>query len=519
MTLRRNPAVAVRDALWDAMTGPIGEILFRVVFWTTAAYALLAGVFLRLWAPIVLKNDNVFFMPVAFAMRNGLGFNNLWVNPTGSGQFDWHGIIHPTLMGWLAPGGDWSAINAAVVLLAGAGTVAYLALLWRQSGPAVLKAAAAMIIVSAFIGFGGRPETTAALLMAALIALGVMGAHGGGGGTAARWLPLAGAGLVLGVLGAAHPIAAAMSVTVFAGALAVAHVRTERGPWRYIMDMAAVGVVAVLALVASFLLLYPYDPASWVQGMLAASNQAAGRFGEGEYLKYFVATKHLPFLILTFPVLGFVLYALLHEPLRQAGWFHRAVLAGAALALVLLIYRFPVRIPPTYYNYAVLIPALALVSVVVLRDRLRSWAGTASALCLGAFAAGCALAQGLWVYQVSAGGALISGQKAQLARLVTEYQAAGARVAVDGPILGALDDAQVAEATEVLFFGRRTDGGKFTPSADAFDVVIRAQAEFAEAPQVLPGFVLARNGYVAGRGALSFSKPEHLGYAVYEADR
>ncbi len=109
-------------------------------------------------------------------------------------------------------------------------------------------------------------------------------------------------------------------------------------------------------------------------------------------------------------------------------------------------------------------------------------------------------------------------QKREIAALVSTHVEAGHKVAVDAPLLAAVDDVNTALSIELLYYGRRTDGGKYTPSSEVFDVVLRAQAEFAAPPPKLPGFSLVKNAYLDGFGATSFSRPEHLGYAVYHSD-
>lgn len=497
------------------LASPRGERLFRVLFWLAVAYALLGGVFLRLWMPIILKHDNAFFMPLVFAMRNGLGFTNPWISPTGSEIFDWHGIVHPLLLSWLSPADSWAGVNAAVVFSSAVGMAAHLALIWRTNAPVVIKAICALFVPAVYMGFSGRPETTATLLMAALIAANFAQPTN----ERYRWPRLMASGMILGILGATHPIAAVITTVVYCAYLASAGAKAQRTPTNYLISVATAGVVAVAFFALAILTLYPYDVQNWVGGMIQVGAWAAGRFGEGGFLKYFAATKHTPFLLLTFVPFLYVMFLRGRELWPIASRFYKITLVFAAALLLLLVGRFPIGIPAAYYNYTVLLPALTvLVCMTVNQGHLRTWSGSGVALCLAAFAGLCCLAQALWVYQTVAGAVVRQTQKREIAALVSTHVEAGHKVAVDAPLLAAVDDVNTALSIELLYYGRRTDGGKYTPSSEVFDVVLRAQTEFAAPPPELPGFSMVKNAYLDGFGATSFSRPEHLGYAVYHSD-
>lgn len=500
---------------WGKMlTSPTGERFFRLLFWLAAAYALFGGVILRLWAPIILKHDNAYFMPLVYAIRNGLGFTNPWASPTGSAVFDWHGIMHPLLLSWLAPTTGWAGVNAAAVATGAVAMTITLLLIYRTNAPMVIKALCALFIPAVFIGYSGRPETTATLFLVLLIAINFTQTPD----RVSRWRRLLASGALLGLLGATHPLAAVMTTVAYCSFLAIISINAERSATDTMISVTAAGLTALATFVLVFLVFFPPGIETWIPGVLRHGDHIADRLGEGDFLKYFAATKHTPFLLLTFLPLLYVIAVWGRDLWPRADLFHKTVLVFGAAGLVVLIARFPVGVPATYYNYTVLLPALAVcVCLTFNRDRLRTWPGAVVALCLAGFAGFCWFGQALWVYQTVAGAPVREVQRQEIAALVGRHVTAGHKVAVDSPLIAALDDTKTALSVNLLHFGRKRDGGNIRPSADVFDIVVRAQAEFAAPPPKLTGFTLIKNAYRTGFGATSFSKPEHLGYAVYRS--
>lgn len=488
------------------------ERAFSVAFWGVVAYAAAGPVVLRLIVPMIMKHDNVYFLPAGFAIRNGLGFNNLWANPINSGAFDWHGLVHPALIALFAPTSGWWGINAAVVIIAALGMGVYVGMLRATQAPALIKALGALVIVASFMSFAGRPETTAGLILGVLTALNWPRIV-----TPREPVRVAGAGALLGLLGAAHPLMLIITSFAYAGHRALVGVREGRTPVRYVAEMAATAAIAAAALVIAVVVIYPYDELAYAHGMWAHATQTTGRVGQGAFVTYFVATKHLPFLVLTFAPLAFVLAEAVRRHWGRASWFFKAVMLAALVGFVGAMYRYPLSIPAAYYNYAGFVPAITLAFAIALARRPWTWFSLGATAAVTVFAGFCLLAQSLWAYQTIAGAGVRAQQSEAVAELVTRELEAGRRVAVDSPLIVALRDPAAAARTSVLHFGRLKDGGKATPDPAAFDVVVRAQAEFDAPAPSIPGFSLERDAFLDGHGAFSFSKPEHLGYAVYRA--
>ncbi len=495
-------------------SAPWAQRLFSILFWGVVAYAVAGPLVLRLVAPMIMKHDNIFFLPASFAIRNDLGFNNHWANPINSGAFDWHGVVHPALIALLAPTSGWWGVNAGAVIIAAMGIGVYLAMLRAAQTLPVIRVLGAVIVVASFMSFAGRPETTAGLILGLLIVL--------------NWprlfeppkpVRLVGSGALLGVLGATHPLVLIITSFLYAGLRAAAAVRRGRRPLGYIKEMVATAVIAAGVLVVAVAVIYPYDAVEYAQGMWAHATHATARLGQGPFVTYFVLTKHLPFLVLSFVPLAFVLVQVGRRHWGQASWFFKLVMGVALAGFLAALYRYPISIPVTYYNYSVFLPALAVGFAVLLGRRVWSWRALGATAALAAFAGLCALAQGFWVYQTVAGVGVRGPQAQAIGQLVTAELEAGHRVAVDSPLIVALEDPEVVFRTAILFYGRLIDGGKAKPDPAVFDIVLRAQAEFDAPAPPIPGFTLETDAFLEGYGGLAFANPEHLGYAVYRPTR
>ena len=512
-------AVVRKRASWlvrliDFSASRAGRQTFTFIFLLAAVYAVAGGLILRLWVPRTLKHDNAFFLPLVFALNNGLGLVNPWASPNGSAIFNWHGFGHPLLLGWLSPTRGWAGVNAAVVLASTFGMLVYLVLIWRTAAPPFIKAICALLIPPVFIGFGGRPETSAALLIAALIAVNWVSDVG----PRRRLYQLFGSSIILGLLGATHPVGAIASAVTYSAWLVGRTARNQRSPIESLGLIALVACVAGVTLALVLAGLYPHDAGDWLVGVSYAGQGAAERFGEGEFLRYFAATKHTPFLFLAFVPLIFVMVAWWHR-CRSTELFSRLVVTLCGVGLLALLIRFSIGVPASYYNFTLLLPAL-VVLVCSVFDQLtnRNLPRTLVIGSLVMFSGFSSAAQVLWAYQVLSASSVLTIQKEEVLSRVETYVGNGWRVAVDAPLLVAIDDVNTALGVDLLYFGRVEDGGKYHPSPDSFDVVFRAQAEFAR-PPLIEGFSLVEDAYLAGFGATSFSRPEHLGYAVYHSDR
>jgi len=501
------------------LTSPVAVKISLAVAVLVFAYALVAGVAVRLAGPILLKHDNAFFLPIALAVQEKLGLLNPWFHPydtpVGPGILDWHGIIHPLILGVIAPADGWTGINAAVVILSLLGMILYLGLIWRSKAPIFLKAICSGPIPALFMGFGGRPESTAALILGLIVLVNWNARNG----ESLRLGRVIASGVLLGLLGLAHPLAAVFSAAAYSLFIALHAGNKCLPPARYVFLIGAAAITSVASFGLFLVMLYPYETAVWLNGMLEASSIAADRSGSDHFLRYFVKTKHTPFLILTFIPFAYLLYLAGERAWKGFPLFYILAIFSLIGFLVLFVFRFPIAVPATYYNYTVLLPLLLVVFC-----RLRSaclWRpeGVISILCLSMFLFACTFGQAVWAYQTVAGTQIRKEQAARINALVESYAGRELRIAVDSPLIVAIKDDELAKSVDMLFFGRKDkDGNKANPSPSLFDIMIRAQSEFRK-PGSVPGYTLIRNEFTKGYGALSFSKPEHLGFAVYRSNR
>lgn len=106
-------------------------------------------------------------------------------------------------------------------------------------------------------------------------------------------------------------------------------------------------------------------------------------------------------------------------------------------------------------------------------------------------------------------------QQAQLKReissLVKEALQRGQRVALDPPLIQAIDDIAVMKQVKLLFFGRP---GKVDVWPNDIDILFRAQTEFGSLPEPPAQSELIINAFDS-HSLNRFIKPESLNYAVY----
>ena len=53
---------------------------------------------IRAVRPVPLRYDDGFFLLVSYSWKNGLGFNNPWIDLIGSGIYNWHGFLQPLVV-------------------------------------------------------------------------------------------------------------------------------------------------------------------------------------------------------------------------------------------------------------------------------------------------------------------------------------------------------------------------------------------------------------------------------------
>lgn len=116
----------------------------------TAAYALACLLVLRTSVPFLLNLDNGEFLPISFYWKNTGILNNLWLNPIGSGIFNWHGFIQQYLVGLLSFRLGWSDVYFGLNLFASLAILAVVYGVW-----ALLLYRLAVRIPATYYNFSG----------------------------------------------------------------------------------------------------------------------------------------------------------------------------------------------------------------------------------------------------------------------------------------------------------------------------------------------------------------------------
>ncbi|MGH9548674.1 MAG: hypothetical protein ACRD3W_04830, partial [Terriglobales bacterium] len=102
--------------------------------------------------------------------------------------------------------------------------------------------------------------------------------------------------------------------------------------------------------------------------------------------------------------------------------------------------------------------------------------------------------------------------KAEIASAVTDALQRGKRVALDPPLIQAIDDITVMKRVKLLFYGKP---GKSDDWPENTDIVLRAQTEFGRLPEPPTDSALVINAFDSSP-INRYLKPESLNYALYE---
>lgn len=495
-------AVSVRpDALGGSQRAR-GELLLYVAY-----VGVLAIAFRWLEGPPIFQ-DNAFFLLVSYAWINGLGFDNIWVNPIDSNIFNWHGFLQPMLVGWLSPCRTLECVNVALIVVA----TAYLAIWYLVVNAAIANRALRLVLyvigAAYVLQYSARPELLASLLLVALTAL----FYFKGGERSFAWRAIA-AGILVGLAIVTSPIAGALAGLGVAGATLFVR-RNDKSYAGFLAEGALCLATMLLTVGAMLAFVYPHSPQEWFEGIRLHSLKTAAREDTGAFLKAYVATKLVPFQVVMLPVLaGIVVYAL--KEIWRAGSKPFALLFMLiCIAAAALLYVTAIRIPVTVYNFMVLVPAIALTAAMLasqlgVNNRYPSLALTAP-LALVAVAA--LLGQIFWAAQTLT---FVRGQQeleSGINQSLDRYIADNRRIAMDSPLMAAVDDIQKLKDVTVVFWGQEIS------DLPRVDVLFRAQKEFPILERDIPGFTLVKNGYDQSSIARLLA-PKGTFYAIYEAVR
>ena len=474
-------------------------------------YALYAGgltlAFRWLEGPLILFDD-AYFLLVSYSWLNGLGFNNFWVNPISSTIFNWHGFLQPMLVGWLSPCGTLDCLNIAVIAIGGVFLALWYPLVNTVTSSRLLRWVLYVIAVACVLQYSARPELLAAMGLVALIALFYVLPNER---TYSRGLA---AGVLVGLIVVTSPVAG-----VFAGvgvAAATTYLRRSDADYIGFGVEGLACLISVLATVAVMLtFVYPYIAHDWLDGILMHSAKTAEREDTSGFLKAYVAARLLPFqAVMLFVLAGIARHALM-QIWRAGNRLFSAVFVLICLAAVYLVYFTAIRIPLTAYNFTVLVAPIALIAVMVVNVTATTARRARIALIapLVLFAVACCFGQAVWAMQT----VTFLPDQHRLAQGITQsvdrYMAANRRIAMDPPLMAAVDDVKKLKDMTILFFGQPQKENDTPPDVD---VLYRSQREFGAPPPEIPGFRLVENHFDHSLVARVL-RPKGTYYAIYEA--
>lgn len=437
--------------------------------------------------------DSHAFVPPALLLRAGGELRNpisdlaRQLDPTGQARY----LQYPPLFPWIV-----SRLMArptpAAAFLAIAGinalNVIFCALLFARAARPLpgVTAMALLGIATLLVGEQtGRPEVLATLWV--LLAIHVHLAMS----PERSWLPV---GVILGLLGATHPVGALLLGLLAVLAYAV------RLPTGRALRMASGTLAVSLAVFVGILAASPYGLRETLEGLRRHGGAVAARSSQGTLIPYWITNPGgtlyaLPYLLLI---------ALLarRAARRELPVRSPALLAAALLPLLAVVWRTGVQIPELSYNVLLFAPAVFAANLR-LAGGAGGWPGRGTALAHGL------TGLGYLRHLVLLGLFLAQGVPLAEARGAFRRLPAEARVAVT-PSLWV-----VAEDYERMTVFPLAEG----PRAGQDAVMVQQSYTGLTSPPPLPGYHLVENRFLPHPGRLLGIKVANTvpgyGYAVY----
>lgn len=460
---------------------------------------------IRAVRPVPLRYDDGFFLLVSYSWKNGLGFNNPWIDLIGSGIYNWHGFLQPLVVSAISPCGSLYCATLGIAFLGAAFIITWLLLVNSITRRPLVRGLLYLIGLSSVLMFSARPELLAGLLSLFGAALYLLG------NGLPPFVRSALAGVTIGAIAVTHP-AGGIMLSLAAGA-GVAWVSRRSTNVAILVECLVLGLFAAAGAATLLLATYPFEPMTWINGILQHGSEVVSRTDTTEFLKYYVGSRQFPGLLLIFVSLVTLLWLATRVIWAEGNAISRVVFSVAVVGLAASIWRFGIRVPATYYNVALLVPVISLaVAQAAESARVGRWSRLALVLPLAAFAAGCLATQVVGIVQKVYFSSDYDELAAEIRSQVEAAMASGKRVAMDPPLAIAIDDPQILRQVVMPFFGYK---GKLGGDLDA-DILFRAETEFWEPPQV-QGFHLVKDRFETSTLG-NFIKPEALSYAVYEAN-
>jgi hypothetical protein len=460
--------------------------------------------------PVFPKYDDGWYFLVSYSWLNGLGFTNYWVSPIHSTIFNWHGFTQPIVIALLSPCNTLACVEIGLGML----QVIYL-LVWTVAVESLkpsplLRICLYAIGLSVMLQFSARHELLASIEMTLLFI----------GFTALsrrEQYPVRAilAGAVTGLVAVTDP--AASILVGLSCAAAICSLRNHSANLSGIVaELCILSATAALSVAFCLTVIYPYTALDWISGIREMSVAIASRQdnqGFMNFMKYFFFSRFSPMLGVMFVPLGFAIIRTLNAADRSS-WLATAITTITAILVIADLYWTSIRVPATYYNFNAIVPTLSLIVVAMVSSTPdRSVSKGVVILSLFIFASGCSIALGVIITDKAYFALQQNSLKAAISKTVHDALSRGQRVALDTPLIQAIDDITIMTRVKLLFIGRPGTSGDWP--GDDTDIVLRSQTESGRLPDTPPGSVLIFNGF--DQHSIHFYiKPESLNYAVYE---
>jgi len=474
------------------------------------AYIFCFPVAIRYIAPPALQIDDAYFLLISYSWLNGLGLNNYWANPVGSGVFNWHGFLQPMLIAELAPCNTLRCLNTSLTAFG----VFYLAIWYfvvnALAAARYLRWGLYVVGVSLVIRYSARPELLASLELIGLVLLFNTRSE-----NTHYFVRAIGSGIGVGVAFLTSPFTGAFAGLGVAAATAFLR-RNERSHLNFFLEGAISVISALCALTVIFVFIYPYPLSVWIDGIFLHAIRDMHREDTGGVIKDYFLTKGLPLVGILFITLAGITILAVKLMWRAENRVCLAVFCLVCAAFAYLLYFSAIRIPLTYYNFTALVPSILLVAIICLNN-ISAMGRYAKLALIGpavAFAAVCVCSQVLWAAQWLSERSDHYRLSEGIAASVDQYLAENRRIAMDTPLIGAVDNVEKLKKIKVLIFGEKY---KLNYDPPDVDVVFRAQNEFGlrVLSENMPGFRLVVDNFDHSAFAHLLT-PEESYYAIYE---
>ncbi len=305
-------------------------------------------VFFRLKGIPVPGGDSLFFYPASqFYHLHGELYNPIQ-SPikSGGGYLNWHGWVHPYLIGLFDFGHSSSYISVTVseTIILGIGCLLFIKVTESVKEASIWTASALVVSVTAVaLSFLGRPESVAFVLLVS----GVATLQHLNNSPLRFWLIT----LQWGILGATHPTVALLAGPALLVYLIASTPRSSLAVRRW----TTLGAASVTTTFLLTTLIYPHSISDWIQGLWEHSQKISSRGRSGGLIYYYFLMPSR-FMQGFWILFGYIFGSLLFLNFEFED--KKTILVPVVLGSILVWYT-SIRLPPASYNIFSFLPVIS----------------------------------------------------------------------------------------------------------------------------------------------------------------